>query len=254
MPTSPLLPFSSTCIEALFIQRVKRFSIELEHNGERIWAHSNNSGSMSGLLTPGNPALISKATTPGRKLPYTLELLKADNVWVGVNTSAPNKMLAAAFAAGHFSWTAGYTTFKREVCCPTPYKDVRLDAMLTGSELPPLWIEAKSVTLRQGSDAAFPDAASERGRKHLKALMTLKSQGCRCACFYLVQRSDVAAFSPAANVDLAYAELFYEALRQGVEVYVYRAVITRQGIDLGELLPVNAEHYPPLGKIFWKCY
>ena len=52
----PLLPFAAPCLEAVFLQRVKRFSIELEHNGERIWAHSNNSGSMLGLLAPGNPA------------------------------------------------------------------------------------------------------------------------------------------------------------------------------------------------------
>lgn len=242
MPSGPLLPFTATCLEAVFLQRVKRFSIELEHNGQRIWAHSNNSGSMTGLLAPGNPALISVAGTASRKLPYTLELLQADGVWVGVNTSIPNKMLAAAFAAGRLDWAAGYTEFKREARCAPPFERTRLDALLTGPGLPPLWVEAKSVTLRQGNDAAFPDALSERGRKHLETLMALKAEGCRCACFYLVQRGDVSAFSPAAGIDPAYAELFYRALDAGVEVYVYRAAIARQGIDLGEPLPVNAKH------------
>ena len=241
MPSGPLLPFTATCLEAVFLQRVKRFSIELEHNGEHIWAHSNNSGSMLGLLTPGNPALISIADTPGRKLPYTLELIQTQGVWVGVNTSIPNKMLAAAFAAGRLPWAAGYTRFKREARCAPPFASTRLDALLTGPNLPPLWVEAKSVTLRQGNDATFPDALSERGRKHLETLMALKAQGCRCACFYLVQRGDVAAFSPAAGIDPTYARLFYEALNSGVEVYVYRAAISKQGIDLGEPLPVNAK-------------
>ena len=237
----PLLPFAAPCLEAVFLQRVKRFSIELERNGERIWAHSNNSGSMLGLLAPGNPALISIADTPGRKLPYTLELIQTQGVWVGVNTSIPNKMLAAAFAAGRLPWAAGYTRFKREARCAPPFASTRLDALLTGPNLPPLWVEAKSVTLRQGNAATFPDALSERGRKHLETLMALKAQGCRCACFYLVQRGDVAAFSPAAGIDPTYARLFYEALNSGVEVYVYRAAISKQGIDLGEPLPVNAK-------------
>lgn len=240
MHSTPLLPFTAHCLKAAFIQRVKRFSIELEHNGERLWAHSNNSGSMAGLLAPGNPALISLASAPGRKLPYTLELLQVNGVWVGVNTSIPNKMLAAAFAAGRLAWAEGYTEFKREACCAPPHQNTRLDALLSGPNLPPLWVEAKSVTLRQENDAAFPDAASERGRKHLETLMALKAQGCRCACFYLVQRGDVRSFSPAADIDPAYAKLFYKALRQGVEVYVYRAVISERGIDLGEPLPLRS--------------
>ena len=239
MPNQPLLSFPPSCRKALFIQRVKRFSIELELGGERLWAHSNNSGSMKGLLAPGNEALISVAGTPGRKLPYTLELLRADDTWVGVNTSIPNKMLAAAFAAGRLAWAEGYARLQREARCAPPHADTRLDALLSGAGLPPLWVEAKSVTLREGKHAAFPDAASLRGQKHLRVLMDLKANGCRCACFYLIQRSDVAAFRPAADIDPAYAELFRAALAAGVEIYAYRAVISEAGIDLGELLPVS---------------
>ncbi len=233
-----LLPFTAPCLKAVFIRRVKRFSIELEHNGQRIWAHTNNSGSMAGLLAPGSEALLSVADTPGRKLPYTLELLKVDGVWVGVNTSVPNKLLAAAFTAGQLPWAAAYTTFKREARCAPPHADTRLDACLTGPDLPPLWIEAKNVSLRQGDLAAFPDAATARGRKHLETLMDLKAQGCRCACFYLIQRADVTAFTPAAAIDPAYAELFQAAREHGVEVYPYRARVTPQGIGLDKLLPV----------------
>ena len=242
MPAPPLLPFAAPCLQATFLQRVKRFSIELEYNGQRLWAHSNNSGSMTGLLEPGNPALISVAAKPGRKLPYTLELLQAEGIWVGVNTSVPNKMLAAAFAAGRLDWAAGYVDFKREARCEPPHEGTRLDALLTGPGLAPLWVEAKSATLRQGNDAAFPDAPSARGRKHLKTLMDLKAQGCRCACFYLVQRGDVHSFSPAANIDPDYAQLFYQALDQGVEIYAYRASISPAGIELGPPLPISG--YP----------
>ena len=134
----------------------------------------------------------------------------------------------------------GYTALQREVRCAPPHADTRLDALLSGPNLPPLWVEAKSVTLREGDVALFPDAATSRGQKHLRVLMDLKAQGCRCACFYLIQRGDVSSFAPAADIDPAYAELFYAALAAGVEIYAYRAVITEAGIDLGDELVVYA--------------
>ena len=55
------------------VGRYKRFSVELLCDGQTIWAHSNNSGSMLGLLRPGTPVLLSPAANPARKLPWTQE-------------------------------------------------------------------------------------------------------------------------------------------------------------------------------------
>ena len=87
--------------------------------------------------------------------------------------------------------------------------------------------------------ACFPDAASERGRKHLRELMDIVAHGERAAMFYLVQRPDGRCFAPADFIDPAYAELFYEAVARGVEIYPYRAVVSPRGVDLGGLLPVR---------------
>ena len=86
--------------------------------------------------------------------------------------------------------------------------------------------------------ACFPDAATERGRKHLRELMDIVRCGERAAMFYLVQRPDGHCFGPADVVDPAYAALFYAALDAGVEVFPYRASVSPAGIDLEGLLPV----------------
>lgn len=243
------------CVIGSFVQRRKRFSVELRLNGEELWVHSNNSGSMLGLTRPGSPVLASPATNPARKLKYTQEcvwlprtampsapggttLCDAPGFWVGVNTSIPNRMLEAAFHAGRLDFARGYTSLVREA----KRGQSRLDGLLTGPGLPPLWVECKNVTMMEDDAACFPDAASERGQKHLRELMDIVTQGERAAMLYLVQRPDGHCFAPADFIDPEYARLFYDALACGVEVYPYRALVDVTGIDLGPLIPLR----PPL--------
>jgi len=117
----------------------------------------------------------------------------------------------------------------------------RLDGLLTAPGLPPLWVECKNVTMVEDNAACFPDAASERGQKHLRELMDIVACGERAAMFYLVQRPDGECFAPADFIDPAYATLFYEALSAGVEMYPFRALVSPAGIDLGPMLPVRPQ-------------
>ncbi len=256
-PHSPLLPHPENCRVGLFLRRQKRFSVAVELNGEEIWIHSNNSGSMLGLMRPRTPVLLSPALNPARKLPFTQEAVwmpkhwqakhwqekspshnpqdYTDGFWAGVNTSVPNKLLEAAFHAGLLPFATGYTNLKREAKRGAS----RLDACLTAPDMPTLWVECKNVTMVEDDVALFPDAATERGQKHLLELMDIVKSGERAAMFYLIQRADGACFGPADMIDPAYAKLFWQAVESGVEVYPMRAVVTAQGIDLGEILPLT---------------
>ena len=260
---APLLPLPPHCIVAAFVARRKRFSVLLQHQGADLWVHSNNSGSMLGLCLPGAPVLASPASNPDRKLKYTQECVwlarravpelventhgsgacesgahsPASGFWVGVNTSTPNRMLEAAFHARRLPFAQGYTTIVREA----KRGQSRLDGLLTAPDLPPLWVECKNVTMVEDNAACFPDAASERGQKHLRELMDIVACGERAAMFYLVQRPDGECFAPADFIDPAYATLFYEALSAGVEMYPFRALVSPAGIDLGPMLPVRPQ-------------
>jgi len=160
---------------------------------------------------------------------------------VGVNTLTPNRLLEAAFRAGLLPEAHGYTHLAREAKTGAS----RLDALLTaeqGSGLPPLYVECKNVTLVLGDQAQFPDAATERGRKHLAELTRLVQEGARAALFFLVQRPDGNCFAPAEAIDPDYARALAVALGAGVEAWVWRASITGPGpgagISLAERLPL----------------
>jgi len=223
----PLLAFPDGCRVGRLQHRLNRFHVEVALDGLRVGVHCNNSGSMLGLLRKGAPALISPTGNPHRKLRYTLELIQVGGLWVGVNTQTPNRILHQAWKHGTIPEIRGYSRYRAEAVA----EHSRLDACLEAPESS-LWVEAKNVTLVEDEVAYFPDAVTERGRKHLRELMSLASKGHRAACFYLVQRSDARCFGPADFIDAEFARLFWEALDAGVEAWPYRARVSPQGIGL----------------------
>ena len=67
----------------------------------------------------------------------------------------------------------------------------RIDLLLGrgGEEKTPrkCFVEVKSVTLHLGAGlGVFPDAVSDRGRKHLRELITMVEQGHRAVLFFCV--------------------------------------------------------------------
>lgn len=241
MPTPVChIAFPAPCRRAIFVRRFKRFTVEATaidgpDKGTLLAAHTNNTGSMMGLLRPGSVALLSPAVNPARKLKYTLEGLELAGSMVGVNTLTPNRMLYAAWKTGAMEELDGYGHFKKEAAIGRS----RLDAYLSGPR-GELWVECKNVTMVEDDVARFPDAVTERGQKHLRELMALAETGVRVALFFLVQRTDGSCFGPADFIDPVYAELFYEALETGVEAWPYVAHVDAAGITLGHRLKVVA--------------
>lgn len=212
---------------------------------------------MLGLMRPGSTLVLSPAPAPGRKLLYTLEAVvlpgprnctrqapghmpslgggvPLSGLMVGVNTMTPNRLLKAAFLARRLSWAEGYTEFKAEA----RRGQSRLDALLTGPGLPPLWVECKNVTLVEDGVAAFPDAVTERGQKHLREMTDIARSGERAVFFYCVQRVDARCFGPADYVDPGYARFFFQSLAAGVEARPHLAPVSTRGVDLGPPLPL----------------
>ena len=52
---------------------------------------------MKGCSTPGSRVVISKSDNPKRKYPWTLEMVREKDVWIGVNTSLTNKIVQEGF-------------------------------------------------------------------------------------------------------------------------------------------------------------
>ena len=103
-----------------------------------------------------------------------------------------------------------------------------------------VYVEVKNTTLiTEAGQAAFPDAVTERGRKHLGELADVVRSGHRAAMVFSVQRSDCQSFVPADDIDPAYGRALREALHVGVEAYALAASIGPRQIQLKRRLPVE---------------
>ena len=221
--------FKSPLIRGTLVQRYKRFLADIRlADGEVVTAHCTNTGSMMGCKEPGSAVYISRSENLNRKLLYTWELIKADNTWIGINTLHPNKLVPEAVEAGVIEELRGYETIRREVKVSA---HTRLDLCLTGSN-GNCFVEIKNVTLAVNGTAAFPDAVSERGTKHLRELMRLKRQGHRAALVFVIQRGDCDRFRPADEIDKEYGRWLRRAIKAGVEALPYRAKVTAKEIVL----------------------
>jgi sugar fermentation stimulation protein A len=187
---------------------------------------------MMGCKEPGSTVYISRSDKQNRKLLYTWEMLQINRGWVGINTMHPNRLVAEAVEAGIITELTGYQTIRREV---VTRPGTRLDLCLEGRDKL-CFVEVKNVTLAVDGVAAFPDAVSERGTKHLKELMRLKRKGHRAAVVFVIQRQDCHAFRPADEIDPEYGRWLRRAIKAGVEALPYRAKVTPRKIFLTQRL------------------
>jgi sugar fermentation stimulation protein A len=230
-----IMLFKIGLIHGKLIRRYKRFLADvLLDDGNMITAHCTNSGSMKSCLENGADVWLSPSVRAGRKTPYTWEMILINGDWVGINTSNPNLLAMEWVLEGRIPGLENLVNLRREV----KWEDSRFDLCGEGPG-GTCFIEVKNVTLREGDLALFPDAVTERGRKHLHTLIRVKEAGMRAVMLYIVQRSDVCCFAPAREIDPSYAASLEEAVRQGVEIMVAQARVTPQGIEFHRMLPVR---------------
>ena len=102
----------------------------------------------------------------------------------------------------------------------------------------PTWVEVKNVSLVTAGRGLFPDAPTERGRRHLVALAERAAAGERAVLVFCIQRGDAQSMAPADDIDPHYGRLLREVAATGVEVLPYRARVTLDGIALRDRLPL----------------
>ncbi|WP_437884645.1 DNA/RNA nuclease SfsA [Pseudomonas sp. LRF_L74] len=225
--------------EARLLRRYKRFLADIETaSGELLTIHCPNTGSMLNCMSDGCRIWFSRSNDPKRKLPGTWELGETPHGRLAcLNTARANGLVEEALRAGLIRELAGFDGLRREV--PYGQERSRVDFCLEYAG-EAAFVEVKSVTLGYADNvvAAFPDAKTERGAKHLRELATLARSGARAVQLYCVCLADIEAVRPASEIDPAYASALREAVAAGVEVLAYGVDITPQEISLVRRLEV----------------
>jgi len=205
------------------LRRYKRFLADvILDDGRQVTAHCPNTGSMRTCWEPGAPVELSHSSDPRRKLAWTLERVDMGQGWIGVHTGRTNPVIAEAVEQGRIADLAGYRRLRREVAFQVSGLAGRLDLALADGPGPDALVEIKNVTLLDGRCLRFPDAVTERGRKHLELLAAACRQGLRGVILFALNRPEGAGFAPAADVDPDYARCLRQVVDAGVEVLAVR--------------------------------
>ena len=229
------MKIAAKLIPATFVKRDNRFRVTVQVEGHLVWAHLPNSGRLRELLVPGQRVLLAPAQAPGRLTSYDLLMVDLDGTLVSIDARLPSRLLYEALRANRLEEFAGYAEVRREVT----YGQSRLDLALEGGpDGERCFIEAKSVTLVEDGVALFPDAPTQRGRRHLGELARARAEGQRAAVVFVVQRDDATSFSPHDEADPAFGRALREAAQAGVEVYAYKCRVSEEEVALDAPLPV----------------
>ncbi len=218
---------------AIFLRRLNRFAALVRVAGQEVQAHVPNSGRLRELLAPGHTVYLTPQPGEWRKKPYDLTLVRYRGHLVGVDARLPPSLLAEAIAGGAAPEMQGYAEVQREVRLGASRIDL---ALREGGRT--CYVEVKSSNLVIDGVAAFPDAPTERGRRHVLELARAVRQGHRAAVVFVIQRTDARAFRPYDETDPDFGRALRRAARQGVEAYAYRCRVTRRSIAITERVPV----------------
>lgn len=164
-------------------------------------------------------------------------MVRADGVWVGVNTSRTNRLVREALENRVIDDFGPIDAITGEVRVSAAS---RLDFLVRAGGRN-IYLEVKNCSLAEDGSALFPDAVTARGARHLLELDRLRRLGHRAALIFCVQRADVRRFMPAAAIDPLYAATLRDLHRDGLTVLAYRAEVQPEYIEITKKLPVFAD-------------
>lgn len=238
------MKFDPPLKQGKLIKRYRRFLTDIQtDNNEIITIHCPNTGSMLNCLLPDSQMWYEISQDPNRKTKGTWVIATTPFKRIAnVNTHLANKLVEEALENKVIDLGIPYTKLQREVKYGN--ENSRIDIRLT-HESPVCesftYIEVKSVTLGfENSDiAAFPDAVTTRGTKHLRELTELAKNGINAVLLYCVNLEGINGVRPADEIDPEYGKALRVAAENGVKIIAYATSISPDEITITHEIPVH---------------
>ena len=226
-------------MEGRLLRRYKRFLADVElPDGSVITAHCPNTGAMTGCRPEGARVWLSVSDNQNRKYPHTWELVETEQGMACVHSARANAVVREGFESGVVTGFGDYPGIRSEV----KYGEgSRADLLLEGQD-GRVFVEVKSVTLwRDGGLGAFPDALSDRGRKHIRELQSVLDANTRALLLFCVFHRGIERVCAAGDIDPAYRDALAEAATDGLEVQAWRVEVSPSALTLSEPLPFSLD-------------
>lgn len=205
----------------------------MELDGETVKAHVPNTGRCKELLIDGATVYLRPSDNPNRKTKYSLYYVENKGALVAMFSQEANKIVFDAIKNNMIEELSGYDVIESEKTIGNSRIDIYLANYDDSENLTDeTYVEVKSVTLIKDGVAQFPDAPTERGRKHLEELISLKNKGIRSVVFFLIEHPNGNSFTPNWENDPDFSRTLNRAYEEGVEILVYKTENTLNSIKI----------------------
>ncbi|KAJ50794.1 DNA-binding transcriptional regulator [Clostridium tetanomorphum DSM 665] len=222
-------------IRAKFIRRPNRFQGYVIIDGKETLVHVPNTGRCKEILVPGSTVVLREESNPLRKTKYDLIGGYKGERFINIDSQIPNKVVEEALLQGKIESLKSYTIIERE----KTFGNSRFDFRLKNKEGDEYYLEVKGVTLEEGGETRFPDAPTERGRKHLLELIEVKNSGKGAGVLFLIQMEKVDYFKPNDSMDKAFGDALRLAYKKGVELFAYDCNVGEKFITLKDKVKIK---------------
>jgi sugar fermentation stimulation protein A len=219
-------------VEGRFISRPNRFIAKVNIDGKEHTVHVKNTGRCKELLTDNAVVFLEESDNPNRKTLYDLIAVYKGDTLINMDSQSPNK------AVGEWLKSGGFLPNPTIVKPESVYGNSRLDFYLE-NENEKAFVEVKGVTLEDNGVARFPDAPTERGRKHLGELIKAKNDGYKTAVVFVIQMKGCKYFEPNSTTDLPFAKELKRAKECGVEVIALDCIVTPNSMTIDKEIEVR---------------
>ena len=190
--------------KAAFIDRPNRFLVRCRMGKRTVLAHMPNPGRMWELLLPGAVLYITPhEASPDRRTAFSVVAVEREGMPVMLHTQRTNDVARHLIDSGQVPALRGWHVARQEYTVGRS----RFDFLLEGPQ-GPMVLEVKSCTLFSHGLAMFPDAITERGRRHLEHLAGLAGEGMPAGVLFVVHYPQVTHFMPDYHTDPAFARTF----------------------------------------------
>ncbi|MCJ7688308.1 MAG: DNA/RNA nuclease SfsA [Clostridiaceae bacterium] len=219
---------------AEFISRPNRFQAYVNLNGVELMVHVPNTGRCREILTPRAKVLLREELNPSRKTLYDLIGAYKNNKIINIDSQIPNKVVDEALKNRKIQKLVKYNIIQRE----KTFGNSRFDFRLSNNLDEVYYLEVKGVTFEVDGKTMFPDAPTERGRKHILELIEAKKTGFGAGILFLIQMSNISRFSPYDAMDEAFGDTLRSAKENGVDIFAYECKVGEKFITLSLPVPV----------------
>lgn len=214
-------------VNAKFIRRPNRFQGYVYINNKEEFVHVPNTGRCREILIPGVTVILREEDNPSRKTKYDLIAAYKQNMLINIDSQIPNKVVEEALINKRIDRFKKFSIIQRE----KTFGNSRFDFKLSNSNYE-YYLEVKGVTLEDNGITKFPDAPTERGKKHLLELIEVKKSGRGAGVLFLIQLENVNYFTPNDEMDKEFGKALRMAKSNGVDVMAYNCKVGENFITL----------------------